>query len=416
VKKRVIRKKRIIFNVLAFFFVSEILGGPLRYYLPQTGYPEVLYIFKALLLAGIFYYVVITILNTRKINVFLIFFGAIMLFWGLYGYYNIGNIKQVAFGFWILIPMVAGVILRKEMITNWSNWLSFISFLWFISVLGVIVNNFIKYPWEGAIFSIGDTELRSAKLWFGLGTKRLAGFGRASSITSDQIIVLSILLIGKLTKRKWIVCCIWILSFIAIVLTTNKTAIVIMALVGFLWFFWNYSPKFGSFLLKISIIGVGFLSIVFPISAFIIYQSPQILKYQSLFNSIITRFSWTWPRIYNMMTEYGNLLMGRGIGGIGTAQKLFSPNLPGISDNLSVYLFATFGLVGYIVYINFIFSSLLSVVRDRFSYTLGVLAFVIMSLGITSNVIESPIAAFVFGVLLGTTFFFITKNIERPGR
>jgi len=400
----VINQKLPILKILAIFVISEILAGPLRYYLPQAGFPELLYLFKALLLSGIFFYSAKTTLKSRKIQLSVIIFVYLFLFSGLYGIFTTGNFKQVGFGFWIFVPMIAGVVIGKELISEWPKWTSRIILFWAISIIGVLINVFVEYPWEGASFSLGEINLISARLWFGLGLKRLAGFGRSASVTSHMIFFLSLMLLGIEKRRRWLNLCVWLISLLAIILTTNKTTSVVMIIVGMLFFLWRYIPQFGRILVKVGVISIGLISQFLPIVAFLVYQRPQFTKYQTLFYSLFARFTWTWPRVFNLIIEQGNFITGLGVGGIGSAQRLYSPNLQNVTDSLFVYLFATFGLIACGVYSLLIISTFYNSLNTRSSFTIGLITLSIILIGVTNNIIESPISSIVLGVLLSNIF------------
>ena len=397
-------KKKTIIYLLALFFAAETVAGPLRYCFSRVGHPEANYLFKGLLLMGLLLYVINRILSTQRVNIPLILLGAILLLWGLYGYVNTVNIYQVAFGFWSLVPLIAGVVLGNEVIERWPHWKTFIFLLWGIQVAGVILNAFTHYPWEGTVFSIGGMELRNAKLWYGLGVRRLAGFGRSSAVVSDELVIFAVLLLGMLGKQRTTFVGIWSVSLLAVLLTTSKTGIVVLLAIGLLWVLWETSPRLGKLLLTVLILVIGLILIIIPIIAFVSYQVTQPFESTSLLHSVLIRFTSTWPTVFEFVIEQGNPLLGIGVGGIGTAQKLYNPSFPSITDNLVVYLYASFGLIGPMLVLFCVLSSFYRQYRNRYSFTEGLLAFVIFSMGITSNVIESPFAAFVFGVLLWCTF------------
>ena len=277
------------------------------------------------------------------------------------------------------------------MTNRWPDWKFFVALFWGIQVVGLFLNYYISYPWEGTVFSLGGLELISAKLWFGHGVKRLAGFGRSSAITGNQLLILSVLLLGTINKQKRYSFLIWGLSIIAIVFTTNKSAILTIIFIGLLWAFWIISPHFGRFLLKISILGIGLFLILLPIIAFF-NSKPQFTQTQSILNSFNARFNLTWPGVFVLISEQlGNPFLGVGVGGIGTAQKFYNPGFQEVTDNLGLYLYASFGLIGLILIFLCILSSLSSGFRNQQSFTMGILALVIFSMGITSNVIEFSI-------------------------
>jgi len=402
---RIPRIKKWIIYLLATFFVAETITGSLRYYLSQAGYSELIYLPKVLLSIGVIIYLINKIFVERRANLAYLVIMAVMAWGVLYGYYQIENLRQVAFGIWSFVPLLAGVFLGYEVNHRWPDWKFFIAFLWGILVFGVILNYFVSYPWEGTIYSLGGIEFRSARLWFGHGFKRLAGLGRSSSITANQLLIFSVLLLGLIKKQKSKSFIIWALSSIAIILTTNKTAILIIIFVGVFWFFWKTSPQFGRFLLKISILGTGLTLIILPIFSVLNNYGSQFTKTQSILNSFNMRLSLVWPGVIELIAEQGgNPFFGIGVGGVGAAQKYFNPGFQNVTDNISLFLYASFGIIGLILVIFCVLASLSNGFKNQISYTVGILTFVIFTIGITSNVIQSPFTSFVFGVIVWRSF------------
>lgn len=83
---RVPRVKNVIIMLLAFFFATEMLAGPLRHFLSQAGYPELIYLPKIAFAVGVFVYFIYMSFVKRKTHVAFIVIGAIVLWGGLFGY------------------------------------------------------------------------------------------------------------------------------------------------------------------------------------------------------------------------------------------------------------------------------------------------------------------------------------------
>jgi hypothetical protein len=59
--------------------------------------------------------------------------------------------------------------------------------------------------------------------------------------------------------------------------------------------------------------------------------------------SFYDRLNYMWPEAWELLRQHGNLLLGRGIGGIGTAQTYFEESLFNAGDNIFMYWFVVFG-------------------------------------------------------------------------
>ena len=94
-------------------------------------------------------------------------------------------------------------------------------------------------------------------------------------------------------------------------------------------------------------------------------------------------------------------MLGRGIGGIGTAQKFTEPDLYMFADNLFVYVFVSAGMIGVAALFYALIARLRAeylVNRDGFKITYLLLLY-ILGIGVTVNTIEGPFQALVLGIL-----------------
>jgi len=106
----------------------------------------------------------------------------------------------------------------------------------------------------------------------------------------------------------------------------------------------------------------------------------------------------TWPEVIAIIRDYGNLALGRGLGGIGQSQVFFENYLYNPADNIFLYLYAQFGLLGGIYLFYFYFKS-----RSLDSITelyLCLLVFIIFQYGVTTNIFESPSLCLSVGFVL----------------
>ena len=60
--------------------------------------------------------------------------------------------------------------------------------------------------------------------------------------------------------------------------------------------------------------------------------------------SFLERMDQGWPGAWDLIFRSGAGLLGRGIGGIGSPQRIFDPQYYFPADNLTIFLFAYFGI------------------------------------------------------------------------
>jgi hypothetical protein len=115
-----------------------------------------------------------------------------------------------------------------------------------------------------------------------------------------------------------------------------------------------------------------------------------------LFASFGERISLTWPSSFGLLESW-QFVIGRGIGGIGAAQTYFEIDRFCPADSLFVYLYVTAGLVGaamYLVLIAGVWTLNLSAPGGQLAFF--VLLFVLVY-GTTVNVVESAVALMSIG-------------------
>ena len=104
------------------------------------------------------------------------------------------------------------------------------------------------------------------------------------------------------------------------------------------------------------------------------------------------------------------MVLGRGLGGIGTPQTFFETLYQNSADNLFIYLYVTFG-IGSFIFIYYLMKSL----RRCASNTQSLLMYftfsiVVVMIGMTANVVENSTSLLVFGMLMGKASEPIRKN------
>ncbi len=133
-----------------------------------------------------------------------------------------------------------------------------------------------------------------------------------------------------------------------------------------------------------------------------VFDSP--LRDPTLANathSFYDRLNYMWPEAWALLGEHGNWLLGRGVGGIGTAQTYFEPALFNAGDNLFMYWFVVFGWVALPGFLLLLSRSL----RVRPHQTVADMQFYCLLLatlvyGVMTNIVENAVSALFCGLLV----------------
>lgn len=383
--------------VLLFVFVlTEVTSGAIRYYAAQfhlTWLPYLPHMLLAASLLPLFFIYLVSEGVTPTFLTVLFMFGSALL----YGTFNLSSASQVEFGLWIFVPFLFGIVALPAMVRGWRKMIPYALGLWAVAVLGVLINFVYTWPWFGFVYQVGATSIEASRSWAtaGIHFARLPGFSRASFDTAPQILLLSLFLSGVLRRRWWIP--VWVLSGVAIVLTTAKTAIIMFILFSITRAFRkNPSRKFWRHVP----LALACFDILLPFSMLLIradwLSSSLPPLWDTLISSLFDRLQ-LWPIWLRIIVEHGSLSLGRGMGGIGTAQQYFEPALYIPGDNIAVYLYGAFGVLGII----FLLVYGRSAARVRVSGQMGrfffLCACLVLLVGGTLSIVEGGFLALVFG-------------------
>ncbi len=385
--------------VMVLYLTVKAFDGPIRFVLVNADKVWVVYIPTFLLLLPVLIKALQVIYTLRLSSIML---GIIITFFatGVLGILCIGNIVQVLFGFYVLVPFVFGVSMASEIIPQIQKLLWFFTLLWIVSVFGVLLDYFIDFPWAGLEYEISGIRIEGVRRWWAFGFERLAGFARASFDAATIISILSLFLIIY-RKKLWIKIAVWVISYAAIILTTSKGIIAAYLVVTSLLLMWFLMPNFVlraiPYLIIIVVISIPIYSWTHNIYLDI---NKDIERF--LLTSFEDRLTNIWPDAYELVYQNGIYPFGRGIGGIGVPQDRFEWTLFNPGDNLFVYLFGIAGFFAVLI-VLFIarqvskFGVDLRSERNLLLYLLGV---EMLLYGIVVNVVENSYMSMFLGVLV----------------
>lgn len=404
---------RVVLFILGLLIVNDIFNGTIKYYAALSALPLLSNapLLGAALVVLLYYVFHGAIMRMHKsMFIFLAFF-----LFSVTGALILGRtISAVGFATYIWVPFFIGllcVIYEKQYFFQKHALL-----LWSLATIGVLLNALMAFPWSGASYEVFGQSIVASRDWTTFGIKRYAGFSRASFAAANQIgfFCLIILVTHKSRLTKLIV---WVLSIIAIYLTTSKTTLAIVALapfvIGLLEFLFR-APA--AITLKKSLLPIRLahgltlflcgLMVLSPILTLAVdtrnISSDNFFIFT--FSSIFDRMARMWPDAWDLLVHTNPLALitGRGLGGIGTPQLFFEPTLYNSADNFFLYLYIVFG-VGSFVIIGFLLSGMRKWPQDNskeFTILFMMTSYIFL-VGTTSNIVESPTLLLIVGILVG---------------
>lgn len=398
----------VIFTMIVYL-MTDAIGGVARYYLWEVGFINLIYIPKIMALLTLL--IALISLKINKLYFWTIY--TLILFAGV-GVFYVNDFLQIAFGLWVFVPLLFGIVAYRSFLHGIQKLEGWFLVLFFIVCGGVLLNAFINLPWVGFNYFLANVEIEGSRQISFMGIARLGGFSQAGYIAASYTILLAIFLMAR-KHSKILRCSIWFLAALVIFLTASKgIALVFLVLTGF-FLCWRRFPDliWPTLALFVTIFAV----IMLPLSSLYYDYSIELAEpgYYYFFQSSVDRISDIWLTAFKMITEHGNIITGRGLGGIGRAQQLYEHPLYNCADNLFIYLYAVFGLMAFPILAIYGATTFQLNIRknslDRYFY---MIVLSILIYGAVTNIIEST--AFSIFVGLSLAHIFAKKHVSSRTR
>jgi hypothetical protein len=334
------RHRFILLSALAFV-VATCLSGPLRMYLAMVGLSPLIYLPNAVLLAALAWQ---TLFEPHERGFTALTLIALLI--PIYAF-TIGlqfvSVFQAAMGIYVLIPFWFGLSCGGVLLARWQVIARVIPILWIVVITGVLVNLVVEYPWEGFGYTLGSLDVEGSRQWYaaGGGARRLAGFSRASFDAAVQVQLLGILFALQV-RNPLVRAAVWAVTVYAIIPTNSKGILMVAMVLTPIILLKERLPESP---LRAMPALFGMIGLVMPLST-LVYTFNNQFSNPTLANaaySFYDRLNYMWPEAWTLLADHGNLLLGRGLGGIGTAQTYFESSLFNAGDNLFMYWFVIFG-------------------------------------------------------------------------
>ncbi len=394
----------ILFYGIVYCFLLYTFEAPIRFYTEKVGLGMIIYTKDIVLLfiaAGLmFRWGEIIVVNKLAI----IFFS-ILLFYGIVAILNGVRFSQVLFAYKIYLIFFIGIQGYRFLPVLNTRFMSMMNWLAFFSCLGLVLNLIYRFPWEGIVMAVGGIEVDTSRTTFAAGGfKRIAGFGRNWSNPAYFALVATALNYSYLSKWKLKSILLILFFFVGILITTNKGAIGAFVLISIFAFIKERTP---SIILKLGIISLLAVVIVLPLLS---WSGVYKLDYTSLymriiFSSFTVRVEEVWPLGLDLVEKHGNLIFGRGIGGIGAAQILFEKNIYHPGDNLFIYMYGIIGLLSLFIlsYIG-VKIGVFSIKESQDKIFISMILICFLGIGIIGSALENSILNFFFGLMFASLF------------
>jgi len=336
--------------------------------------------------------------NARRQAIPLLLIGGLFLVHAAIGLYCMGDYRQVAFGTKFLMACFFGAAVAPVLFRPSTLMLWFFAAILSSALLGLAINAVVgQMPWSGLSYYVGDVKVSATRLDLAAGTERMAGFSRSSSTVATIVSFLSLYAIVAF-RSVWPRLLAFAIAMPALYLTNNKASMASFLLATL---FYQFIGRYRPTLMK-AFVGVTFLLMILTPVAFIDIRINMPSAATLSLYSFVDRVDHSWPEAWALIFDHGLGVLGRGIGGIGTAQRAFAPDLFSAADNFFIYLTAYFGIFA-VVYIGYV---AIAVGRAPFpSARRDVdLAFLVLAsiglAGVTSQVFEETTAAMFLGAAI----------------
>lgn len=382
---------------------SYVVDAPLRYALSFARLEQILYARDLAAVALVMVEFVRWILG-RKSSFVVVAVCYLLALHFILGAFNLPSILQPIVGLKVFLSFLLGLCAAEHLVKYSDRLAGWAILALIICTGGVIGNYFIAFPWEGQMIASALGERALSREWTAGGIKRLAGFSRASFDAAAVLLVLVVPAVIAL-RRYWYLQ-ITALGLVAysIWLTTSKGALLALVLFSVLYLF-----QFVLAWRRVAMVLLGFVlasSVLLPFLGVFFGFAPEIRGSDTAWwlSSFVARLQQMWPDALLNVTQHGSVVLGRGLGGIGFPQLFGEWFRYNAADNVAIYFFSNFGVLGilYLVVIAWYgIRAVSSSGEPLLVSSVGGWLIVFLGYGLTLNMIEQPFSSMTFGFVGG---------------
>jgi hypothetical protein len=318
---------------------------------------------------------------------------ALVLFLGmLSGVVATDSLGQSAFGAYILLPLLFGLVYGAEFDFSKLN-TNFYRALFYLAFLGLVLDFYYEVPWQGFSYEAFGRENEGSRDWAYLEVFRPAGFSSISWNAASHVAVFGLILMS-MERRRFLKTLTLIVMIAGVLISTTKgvlvavlAAVVCMAL-----------PRFAQ---RILLWVISVISIVLPmLPLFRMYEPPDPETFWGRFTySFGLRLSETWPRAFDILGGWEYSLFGKGLGVTGGASFRTITESSNAPDSFFLYTLLTFGLLGVVFFYLKILSSGNFYIRNKQGMHISLLV-AFLTYGLVVSGVEFGLWGLVLGLLM----------------
>lgn len=397
----IISLKKMYFMIMKVYIFTIAFELPVRYILSRIHITEFIYIRDIMLILGIIIFLLFE--KTKKIHLFCCM-G--FIFFALVGLYFTSNIIEVGMAIKTLLPFYYGMLLGKyydKFNLNKEEYLKFL--FWGISFGMMLQFIFDDLPWFAMenIKMLGAEGFMPNQMLVWLDTElpftRMSGFCRLYNTTAIYVSYIIIWYIAY--KPNLIYLCV---GGVLLIGTLAKTSIGIYALLTTILIIKYISWRKYILSLKLMLIFFALNLFLLPLLSLLIISvqlelDTQIILF--LLGGFDDRLVYSWPVTLDNIITYGNILLGRGIGGVGLSTTLFDTKLlikPPI-DNFAIFMYGTFGIAGIVLIIYYLNKVINMRIKSQLDHFLLLFTFVFFGNAIMADMTDT-MSMFLLGIAL----------------
>lgn len=258
------------------------------------------------------------------------------------------DIRQPLLGIRMLMLVFSGAAAIPFLLRQTPGMSRFLGIIFILSVVGVAINAVGgRMPWNTVEISVGNLSLTGAGVDYdGDGTYRAAGFSRDHQIVSGIVTGLCLVFLSR-WRNRWYSLLLLAVTLWTVYTANAKTNIVTLLLIAPMVVVLRGQAR--GVALKLLLVLVTLLSFAMPIILTgTHYAMPNM---SSNLYSFIDRIDNTWPEAWRAVSQDGMGMLGLGIGGVGTPQRLFGTHDFYIIDSSILYIWGWFGLPGMVYFL-----------------------------------------------------------------
>jgi hypothetical protein len=388
-------KSTVVVWIAISLIVVETFSGALRFYLDQAGISALLYLPKVACL-------ILFALELRTYKAGRMFWLCLLLLVisSLLAMLHGASVINIGFSLFGVSPLLFAMVCSEDLIHRRRLFLWVIGLALAASLLGIALDKFTSVPWKGYSYSLGETQLSANTSWTTEDEDRIAGFARVSNALSIIIAIYSLYL-AMFLRSRLLLLGLSLVALVGIVLTTSKAPaagfVLTMVLLLVIRMRWTSRA-----LCTAVVLGGMLLPLMGLIHDF---DARTVSSSSSALGSLYDRLINTWPNLVHVIGKEGWSLTGTGFGLFGSTLSLFP--VPGAemltgSDSSAMYLWATFGLAGPLLYalqIPLFFA--LSDDESRIGRALLAISFCCCLVSWTTDMFDVAIANLFLGLAIG---------------